>query len=161
MIVVADSSPLIFLSKIRKLTLVRRVLGRDVRVPRAVVRELLAPDLDPVEKEVIETFLDGCRIESVRNPRHFAKAMSAADNAALTLALRSKADFLLCDDRIVRAMAEIEGVRPMGTLGILLRATRKKVLSNNEARQLIDLLVSTHHLRIGIEVYQAVMNELT
>ena len=161
MIIVADSSPLIFLSKIRRLALVRSVFGRDVRVPQAVVRELLTPDVDPVEKDVIESFLERCSVESVRSPRHFAKAMSAADNAALTLALRSKADFLLCDDRIVRAMAEIEGVRPMGTLGVLLRATRKKILSNSETRQLIDLLVSTHHLRIGIEVYQAVMKELT
>ena len=161
MIVVADSSPLIFLGKIRKLELVRKVLGRDVRVPRAVVRELLSPDLDPVEKEAIERFLAHCKIEPVPNPRRFARAMSATDNAALTLALRSHADYLLCDDRIVRAMAELEGIRPMGTLGVLLRAARKKVISKREARRLVDLLVSTHNLRIGIEVYQATMRQLT
>ena len=161
MIIVADTSPLIFLSKIRKLNLIRKVLGHDIRVPRVVVGELTLPHLDPIEKEVIESFLGRCKIEPVRNPRHFAKAMSAADNAALTLPLRSKANFFLCDDRIVRAMAEIEGIRPMGTLGLLIRAARKQVLPKKEVRQLIDLLVSQHNLRIGIEIYQAAMKELT
>ncbi|MDP6491029.1 MAG: DUF3368 domain-containing protein [Kiritimatiellia bacterium] len=57
-------------------------------------------------------------------------------------------------------MAEIEGIRPLGTLGILLRTARKKIISRKEARRLIDLLISTHHFRIGVEVYQAVLAEL-
>ena len=160
MIIVADASPIIFLAKIRQLALVHKLLGRDVRVPDAVCRELLAPGIDPIEKEEIEGFLTKCGVDPVRRPRCFAKAMSAADNAALTLAVRSKADYLLCDERVTRAMAEMEGVRPMGTLGVLLRATRQKVISRKEARRLVDLLISAHNLRIGIEVYQAVLHEL-
>ena len=160
MIVVADASPIIFLGKIRRLDLVHRLLGRDIRVPRAVCRELLVAGMDPVETEGIEGFLGTCRIESVRNPRRFAAAMSAADNAALTLAVRTKADFLLCDERTTRTMAEIEGVRPLGTLGILLRAKRKKILSLEETRRLVDLLISAHNFRISVEVYQAVLREL-
>lgn len=160
MIVAADASPLIFLGKIRRLDLIHTLLGRDVRIPKAVCNELLVEGLDPVEKETLESFLAHCRIEPVRKPRRFAAAMSAADNAALTLAIRSKADFLLCDERVTRMMAEIEGIRPLGTLGILLRATRKKIISRKEAQRLIDLLVATHRFRIGVEVYQAVLAEL-
>ena len=160
MIVVADASPVIFLGKIRRLDLVHKLLGRDIRVPQAVRRELLVSGMDPIEKEVIEGFLADCSVERVRTPRRFAAAMIAADNAALTLAVRCKADFLLCDERVTRTMAEIEGVRPIGTLGILLRATREKIISPREARRLVDLLISTHNLRIGIEVYQVVVREL-
>ncbi len=160
MIVVADASPLIFLSKIRRLHLIRKLLGNDIRIPKAVCTELLVAGTDPVEKEALESFMAHCQIESIRKPRRFATAMSATDNAALTLAIRSHADFLLCDEKIMRTMAEIEGIRPLGTLGILLRAARKKIISRNEARHLIDLLVSTHHFRIGVEVYQAVLAEL-
>lgn len=160
MIVVADASPIIFLGKIRKLDLVYALLGKDVRIPKAVCLELIVRGMDPVEKETIETFLKGCTIEVVRKPRQFASAMSVADNAALTLAIRSEADFLLCDERVTRTMAEIEGIRPLGTLGVLLRATRKKLISSKDARRLIELLVSKHNLRIGIEVYQAVMKAL-
>lgn len=160
MIIVADASPLIFLAKIRQLGLVHALLGRDVRLPCAVHRELFAGRLDPVEQAALHQFLAGCQIETVRNPRCFASAMSAADNAALTLALRRKADLLLCDERVTRSMAEIEGIRPMGTLGILLLAVRNKHITPHEARRLIDLLVSAHGFRISVEVYQAVLTRL-
>lgn len=160
MIVVADASPLIFLAKIRKLELVNALLGQDIRVPRVVCQEILAGPVDPVEHEALERFLAHCRVEQVKRPRQFASAMSAADNAALTLALRCKADFLLCDERATRSMAEIEGVRPLGTLGILLRAALSKLISAKEAKRMVNLLVSTHDFRISVEVYQAVLDAL-
>ncbi|MBT3191519.1 MAG: DUF3368 domain-containing protein [Verrucomicrobia bacterium] len=160
MIVVADASPIIFLAKIRRLDLIQRLLGEDIRIPRTVVKELVVPGMDPVEEEVITHFLATTKVEQVRKPRRFATAMSAADNAALTLALRSKADFLLCDERVTRSMAEIEGIRPLGTLGILLRATRDEIITKKEARRLVDTLVSEHNLRIGVEVYQAILKSL-
>jgi len=160
MIVVADASPIIFLAKVRKLALIHALLGHDIRLPHAVRKELFAGPIDPVERDHLDTFLADCRIETVRRPRRFASAMSAADNAALTLALRCKADYLLCDDRVTRSMSEIEGVRPLGTLGILLRAVDKRHIPSGEARDVIDLLISAHNFRIGVEVYQAVLGRL-
>jgi hypothetical protein len=160
MIVVADASPLIFLAKIRRLDVVHRLLGHDIRVPRQVRDEILAPNIDPAEERELQTFLDSCRIEVVRHPRRFASAMSQADNAALTLAVRVRADILLCDDRVTRLMAEAEGIRPLGTLGVLLRALQQGLLSALETRNLVDLLIRSHSFRIGIEVYQAVLAEI-
>lgn len=160
MIVVADASPLIFLAKIRHLGVVFRVAGRDVRVPRQVSDEVLAPGVDPAELLELESFLERCKVEAVRRPRQFASGMSGADNAALTLAVRAKADLLLCDERITRMMAEAEGVRPLGTLGILLRATRLRLLSEAETKVLVDRLVQHHGFRIGIELYRAVLRQL-
>ena len=51
MIVVADASPLIFLAKIRQLDLIYALLGRDVRMPQAVRKELFAGTVDPVERD--------------------------------------------------------------------------------------------------------------
>ncbi len=141
MIVIADASPLIFLAKLRQLSLVFRVLGREVRVPKQVCEEVLAPGVDPAEFRELEKFLEQCTVDAVRRPRQFASGMSRADNAALTLAVRANADFLLCDERITRLMAEAEGVRPLGTLGVLLRAMRDQLLSATETRILVDRLV--------------------
>ena len=160
MIVVADASPLIFLAKIRRLELIPALLGNDIRVPAAVRDELFASPLDPAEEEVLRHFLGACRLEAVEKTRAFASAMSAADNAALTLAVRLGAEVLLCDDRITRRMAEAEGVRPLGTLGILLRAMRTGRVGRSEARRLIDRLVSSHGFRIGIGLYRAVLAEI-
>jgi len=160
MIVVADASPLIFLAKVRRLDIVPRLLGRDIRVPKQVRDEVLAPDVDPVESRELQGFLDACTIEVVRRPRRFASAMSRADAAALTLAVRHHANILLCDEQITRLMAAAEGIRPLGTLGVLLRAMRKDLLSPVETRKLVDVLIRLHSFRIGIEVYQAILAEI-
>lgn len=160
MIVVADASPLIFLGKIRRLDLIRELLGDDIHLPRAVFREVVVPGMDPIEQDALETFLSTCTVSTVRRPRRFASAMSTADNAALTLALRRKADILLCDERVTRAMAEAEGIRPLGTLGVLLRAMHKGMLSTKESRHLIDLLIQMHSFRISVEVYQRVLERI-
>ncbi len=62
--------------------------------------------------------------------------------------------------RILRAMAAAQGIRPLGTLGILLDALRHSILSKGEARRLLDALVGLHDFRIGIEVYQAVIAQI-
>ncbi len=160
MIVVADASPLIFLAKIRQLDLLHRLLGSGILVPFPVSCEVLTPDLDQAERDALEAFLGSCLIERIPRPRVFAGAMSAADNAALTLAIRRNADTLLCDERLTRLMAETEGIRPLGALGVLLRATRTGLLAPPEARRLVDVLVRTHSFRIGIELYQAVLREV-
>lgn len=160
MIVVADASPLIFLGKIRRLDLINELYGRDIRVPRSVAAEVLSADAAPVEVETLKAFLRQCRVESVRRPRSFASAMSRADNDALTLSLRARADLLLCDDKLTRRMAEIEGIRPMGTLGILLNAAKQQILSASEAKALLGQLIEFHHFRISIAVYQAAIRAL-
>ena len=160
MIVVADASPLIFLAKMRCLELIRSVLGRDIRLPASVRQELLASGVEPSEADRLSAFLRTCRVETVRRPRRFASGMSRADNDALTLAIRCRADILLCDDRLTRMTAVSEGVRPMGTLGVILRAVRRRAMSPDEGRAVVDTLVARHGLRIGIEVYQAVLREL-
>ena len=160
MIVVADASPLIFLAKLKQLKLISTLLGKDVRLPKDVMQEVLHPDCDPAERQELETFLTSCSVEKVSRPRQFAAAMSRADNAALTLALRNKAGILLCDERITRRMAEIERVQTLGTLGVLLRARREGVIPAEEARRLVDQLIRQHNFRISVEVYQAVLAEL-
>lgn len=161
MIVVADASPLIFLAKVRSLGLIVELWGRDIRTPRGVANEVLAVGADPVEVQVLEAFLRKCRVEVVRAPRRFAVAMSQADNEALTLAVRVGAGVLLCDDKLTRRMAETEGIRPMGTLGVLLRAMQQRLISPREARTLLDRLIEFHDFRIGIGVYQAAIQAIS
>ncbi len=160
MIVVADASPLIFLAKLRRLDLIAGLFGTDIRVPQAVADEVLDCGTDRVEHDRLTEFLRECRVEGVRQPQSFASAMSRADNEALTMAVRAGAGVLLCDDKLTRRMAEAEGIRPLGTLGILLKAMRHRKIPPDEARALLDCLVESHDFRIGIGVYQAAMKEI-
>ena len=85
--------------------------------------------------------------------------MSHADNALLTLALRMKAGLLLADERI-RRIAGVEGIRPVGTLGLLLQALRKGLLRGTEVRRLVDELIGARGFRIGVELYAAIFDEI-
>lgn len=158
MTVVADASPLIFLAKIHHLELIFKLWGRDIRVPRGVADEVLAAGVDLLELDALNAFLSQCRIETVPSPRHFASAMSRADDEALTLAIRGEAPLLLCDDKLTRRMAEVEGIRPIGTLGILLKAMQRRLITPQSTRMLLDQLIERHAYRIGINVYQEALH---
>lgn len=112
------------------------------------------------EARALKDFFARCRIHPASKVPSVATALSAADNATLALAIRLKANRLLADDRILRAMAEAQGIRPLGTLGLLLGAHRREFLSPEESRRLLDALVSLHGFRIGIAVYQAALAQI-
>ncbi len=160
MTVVADASPLIFLGKIQRLVLIHRILGDVVVVPQQVREEVLARPVDHAESVELERFLASARVERVDSPDDFAAGMSRADNAAMTLAVRLEADLLLTDDRTVRRLATVEGIRPLGTLGVLLLALRRGLVDRAEVRRLVDDLVRSHGFRIGVELYAAVIREI-
>ncbi|MCY4374565.1 MAG: DUF3368 domain-containing protein [Spirochaetaceae bacterium] len=79
---------------------------------------------------------------------------------AVTLAVRTNADTLLADDRIIRRIAMVHGVRPIGTVGVLLRAMRQGRINSQEVRRILDDLIGRHSFRIGVELYAAVLREV-
>ena len=160
MIVVADTSPLIFLGKIHQLELIWALFEDEILVPSVVRDELLAPPVSPAEDQALRAFLARSNVVAVKRPRRFAPALSEADSATLSLAIRKRADVLLADDRLLRQMAMLERVRPIGTLGVLVRAMKKGHLSPEAARHLVTDLVQEHRLRIGIAVFEAVLRQI-
>ena len=161
MIIVADASPLIFLGKLNRLELIVNLFGSDILVPQKVVDEvLLQPILAREELILREFFSSSCQIVQVKDSQFFVTAMSSADSEVMTLAIRRKADFMLVDDRIVREVAVIEGVRPMGTLGVILRAVNENYISVVDAYDYFYELVRKHKFRVSVDVYDAVLNKL-
>ena len=63
------------------------------------LRRAGAPPVSPDEERLLEDFLGCCTLVRVARPRRFAQAMSKADAAALSLAVRRRADLLLADAR--------------------------------------------------------------
>ncbi len=160
MIVVADAGLLIFLAKLDRLDLIVRIPESDIHLSVLVQNEVLNPAVAEAEARALNGFFARCRIHPSSNAPLYATALSAPDNASLALAIRLKADYLLADDRILRAMAEAQGIRPLGTLGLLVGAQRRGILSSEETRRLLDALVGLHGFRIGIDVYQATLAQI-
>jgi predicted nucleic acid-binding protein len=67
---------------------------------------------------------------------------------------------ILSDDRLLRKTAVIEGIRVVGTIGILIRATKSSLLTAKKTVQLLDELVEEHNFRISTRVYEIARNAL-
>lgn len=155
MILIVDAAPLIFLAKINQLTLITELFDAKILVPSVVQNEILGPNVPPDEERLLNGFLSNCKVVDLHSPAIFAKALSFADNCVLALAHNENADIILADDRLVRRVAVIEGFRVVGTIGFLIRAERRSLLSKENAVDLFDQLVVEHSFRISTGVYKA------
>jgi hypothetical protein len=136
-LVVADSSPLIYLSRIRLLHILPTLFG-DVVVPRAVWEEAVgrrpsAPG--------IETLRQASWIRVVDDPSPSADlGLDPGETAAILVAESLQADLLLIDERVGRSVAQERGLAVRGTLGVLVQARQSNVLS--ALKPVLDALVA-------------------
>ena len=158
MIIVADSAPLILLAKINQLPLLSDLFNAKILVLVVVRNEILGLGVPPDEERLLTSFLSGCQVMTLRKPTRFAQALSYVDNCILTLAVKERANMVLSDDRLLRKTAVIEGIRVIGTIGILIRATKASLLTAKKSVELLDELVEEHNFRISTRVYEIARN---
>lgn len=123
-LIICDASPLILLAKINQLELIEAI-AKEVWIPEAVWNEVVinAEIHDEVKRIIL--FLSDC----IRKPdpileRAFQLEVDPGEAAALALAAQYPKSSLLMDDMEGRAIAQLQGIRVIGTLGILIRSKR-------------------------------------
>ena len=128
MVIVSDTSPVIALALCNKLDLLDKLFDR-VCIPQAVFNELAVPD-KPGAIEIVEWARD--KIVSVKNT-DVVKALSLnldlGESEALSLYWETSADFLLIDEKRGRNIAHRNGVKTIGTVGILLSAKQRGLIT--------------------------------
>jgi hypothetical protein len=128
-VIVSDTSPLRALAHLDLLDLIRQLFG-EVLVPPAVVKELGTPPSGLVVVDVQQVpFL---RVQAPQNQlkvQRFLKDLDPGEAEALALALEVQAAAVLIDEKAGRAAAQGAGLQPVGTLGILLRAKQRNLIS--------------------------------
>jgi predicted nucleic acid-binding protein len=120
MIVVADTSPLLHLARIGRLSIVHQALG-PVIVPRTVWCELVEAGTRP---DVVRALRAASWIAVHDDPAHHDLGLDPGETAAILLAEALGADALLIDERRGRAVANARGLAVLGTLGVLAAAKR-------------------------------------
>jgi predicted nucleic acid-binding protein len=133
MIVVSDTSPVTALITVGRVELLRE-LFTEVFIPQAVRAELLRTHSS------LPDWLQCRQVANQAAVTSFSKTVDAGEAEAIVLAKEINADRLLIDERKGRRLAQAEGVRVIGLVGVVILAKRKSRIPN--ARELINRLVN-------------------
>ena len=127
-IIVADESPLIGLAKCGQLRLLTQMF-EAVHIPQQVVQEVTAPR-KPLASEIKLFIKQHAVVEAERHnelSERLKRRLDSGEIQALCCALDLKCPVLI-DERKGRLIAQANGIRIMGTLGLLLISKREGYL---------------------------------
>ena len=126
--VVSNSSPLIFLSAIGMLDLLKAEFG-EILVPEAVYDEVTSNELKG-SNEVKHA--EWIKVQAVKKIEalSFMPMLDRGEESAIILAIEQDADLVLLDDPAGRRAAMMQGLNVMGTLGFLKVMHRKGRIKN-------------------------------
>jgi predicted nucleic acid-binding protein len=157
MLVVCDASPLIFLAKANRLSLIPSLFPGDVVVLDVVVRELLHESTPAVEAQRLRAFLANAASPSWEGKLDPSSSLSISDRSSLAWAIANRADWLLADERLLRRVAAEHGIAVVGFCGILVQSARVGLLTPAQVRFDIDTAISRDHLRISVQLYREIL----
>jgi len=159
--VVCNSSPLIWLAKIGRLPLLKTVFGQVV-IPKRVCKEttlekqsadavLISKAIEDGWIKVSEGKMDGADVLVGVSGMHLGEA------EAVLLAQKLGME-LIIDEREASITAQMFGVRPMGTIAVLLLALARDELTLNEFKECLDGLIASGFW-LSIDVYNKALEE--
>jgi len=120
---VVDASPLIFLAKLERLDLLRQAAG-SVCLPQAVADEIQArPDMaTQVLEQALQTWIEVRVVDNRMAVDLLLAELDLGEAEVIVLAKILNAEYVVMDDLDARRFARRVGLRPIGTLGLLLMA---------------------------------------
>ena len=156
MVIISDTSPIINLARIGYLDLVPRLFGTII-IPDFVYHEIVVVGKGlPGAKEIAEA--DWVQTATCTNSTLVEKLLLNLDRGeaeAIALAIELHADNILIDEYLGRRIAVEYKLRPLGILGILLKAKSEGVIS--EIKPIIDDLRKIARFFIHQKLYNQVL----
>ena len=137
MIVIADTTPLNYLTLIELTHILSELFGQ-VGIPPAVLNELRSPQAPDAVREWFAHRPDWLVVREVRQEDPTLAHLDPGEREAVTLAQELQADLILLDENRGRQEAIDRGFNVTGTVGLLDRAG---------ARGLIDVPTAVAQLR--------------
>lgn len=165
--IVSDSTPIVYMARVGRLQLLKR-LYEDVVLPEAVKREVLTGDYPEVP--VIQDALQAGWLEEKgldRAARRFeqvhllrAPGLDRGEREAIALAHINHLPLLIDEDeKTGRRVAKVWGVEVRGTLRVIVEAYEAGLIDHLEAREIFrQLLVERFH--VSAEVYERALGLL-
>ncbi len=126
-VVIADTGAIISLIHIGKIGLVEKVFG-DFYIAEAVWIELNNYDNPHFDNSVLASLKK--RVKKIKSKNHLSLVMDYGESESAILYEELQADYLLIDDNRARIVAESLDIQCIGTLGLLVKAKQKGLISN-------------------------------
>lgn len=146
MIVVSDTSPVLNLSAISRLDLLRS-LYHELVIPTAVASELQRNGLEPRRHEWL-------LLQEPKNRdlvKRLELRLDPGEAEAIAVALELRADRVLIDERRARRVAAEFNLRPLGLLGILAEAKERGLV--HDCKTILDEMMQRAGFWIGERLY--------
>ena len=158
MLVVSNSSALINLARIGKLTLLRELFGVLI-VPDAVWQEVVVEGAGQPGAEEIGS-ADWIQRQAVMNMQlvqALQQDLGAGEAEAIALSLEIGAELLLMDENLGRETARHLGLRYIGLIGVLVMAKRRGSIS--AVKPHLDMLRDIAGFRVDAALYAQVLKD--
>lgn len=160
---IVNASPLILYAKIGKPDILHKVL-KEVLINEEVYKEIMkGKELGAPDAYLIEDLIKEGKIrvlpltkkgrEYFEKLRKIYRQLDRGEATTIALALQRGEKEILVDESIARAIARIAGLKPRGSLRVLLEAYKQKILDEKELRELINLMIESD-LRVSASVIE-------
>jgi len=153
---IVDTSPLIFLAYLDRLELLK-IGVENVFAPRAVIEEVFVKEDEATAriKEALSQWLKECWIA---RPELlvFLRGLGKGEAEVLAQAVERGITSVVLDDLDARRRAITLGLKPIGTVGLLLAAKRKGLIRS--LKEELDKLVSKG-FRISDQLWERALRE--
>lgn len=149
-VVVADTGTIISLVHIGQLDLIENIFG-DFCIAKAVWIELNNYDNPDFDDRIIMKLKP--RVKDINSKNYLSMVMDYGESESMILYEELNAEFLLIDDNKARIFAESIGINCIGTLGLLLKAKQKGLIT--ELKPIFQKL-----LRAGRYFSRKILNEV-
>lgn len=155
--VIVNSTPIILLSNINQLDILKQIYG-EIIIPQAVYNEVTAKTDSACQN--LRNHFDWIKIENIKNPvqkkMYEAKLHDGEVEVMILAQEEPKADLVILDDNPAKKTAKFLNLSVTGTLGVLLKAKKLKIIK--EVKPLIDALLANGFF-VTQKVYDMVLEQ--
>jgi hypothetical protein len=156
--VVSDSSALINLARIGKLALLRDLYG-EVYIPEAVWQEAVVRGKGQAGASEIKSapWVKAQRVKNSELVKALRQELDPGEAEAIALALETRAELLLMDERLGRDTARHLGLTFTGLIGLLVQGKRKGLIPS--IKHELDALRDIAGFRIADSLYWRILHD--
>lgn len=117
-LVIADTSCLIVLKKIKRLDLLKAIFTKVI----------ITPEIKDEFTEPLPNWIEVFEVSESSHKRFLQLELGKGEASAIALGLMNKKSLLLLDDRKARIIAKKLNLQVLGTLGVLIKAKENKLI---------------------------------